>query len=351
MEGPPARHHGQCRRRDLPGSTGDRGVPARLVRVHRDGQRPRPVLGQRAQQRPGRCRRPVRGLLPAARGPPVRRAVVDHRPGQWRSPARRLPGPPGLRGHGVPADWGPRPDRRGCDRRPARQWQPAADLRRAAARRLAAPDRGRGSEAEMTAVIPVEADWERAPGLLDGAANLELTVDQCDLAYWFSAVAQGTLKDRPLGYSAAEVTPDFLREPGPLREALRLELAYRSLDEEAAVRVLAYYVAAAPDIPHLEFFSTQMMDEARHHMIFRNHLLNLGLPQGGLMDWIRRTGADYQRVVLNPVRDFAISLVRDEQDFVGAVVAFAIIIEGILAASTELSERKWSVLDPVAGEI
>lgn len=203
----------------------------------------------------------------------------------------------------------------------------------------------------MTDTVPIEADWDHAPGLLDGAANLTLTVEQCDLAYWFSAVAQGTLRNRPLGYSGKLTTPDYMREPGPLREALKLELVYRSLDEEAATRVLAHYVAESPGIPELEFFTTQMTDEARHHMIFRNHLLNLGMPAAGLMDFIRSTGARYQKEILAPIQQFATTIVRDEKDFVGAVVSFAIIIEGVLAASTELSERKWGVLDPVAGEI
>src|SRR5882724_11905143 len=118
----------------------------------------------------------------------------------------------------------------------------------------------------MTDVIPIEADWDKAPGLLDGAANLTLTVEQCDLAYWLSSVAQGTLRGRPLGHSGTVQTPDYMKAAGPLREALSLELAYRSLDEEAATRVLADYVATAPGIPELEFFSTQLLDEARHHM-------------------------------------------------------------------------------------
>ena len=199
--------------------------------------------------------------------------------------------------------------------------------------------------------VPREADWDEAPRLLEGAANVELTVERCDLAYWFTSVAQGTLRDRPLGYAAGLETPDYMRKPGPLREALTLELCYRALDEEAATRVLADYVATAPGIPELEFFSTQLMDEARHHMIFRNHLLNLGHPKEGLMDFVRATGAEYNRLILTPIREFASQVVREERDFVGGVVAFAIIIEGVLAAATELSEIKWSVLDPVAGEV
>src|SRR5258705_446130 len=102
----------------------------------------------------------------------------------------------------------------------------------------------------MTNTVAREADWDAAPSLLDGAAHLELTVPQCDLAYW-----------------------------------------------------------------------------------------------------IRKVGADYTRQILDPIRAFATQVTREEADFVGGVVAFAIIIEGVLAASTELSELKWTVLDPVAGEI
>jgi hypothetical protein len=199
--------------------------------------------------------------------------------------------------------------------------------------------------------VPIEADFERAPTLLDGAANTPLTVEQCDLTYWFAAVAQGTFRDRASGHAETTVTPGYMREPGPLREALRLELAYRALDEEVAVRVLSYYVAIAPDTPELEFFTTQLVDECRHHMVFRNHLVDLGVPQDGLMDWVRDTAAVYYKEILSPVKEFALTVIRDERDFVGGVTAFAIILEGILAAAAELSERKWGILDPVMMEI
>jgi hypothetical protein len=198
--------------------------------------------------------------------------------------------------------------------------------------------------------VPLEADWDRAPGLLDGAQRLDLTARQCDLAYWLSAVAQGTLRGRARrGHDA--ITPDHMREPGPLREALVLELGNRSIAEEVAVRVLSHYVIAAPGTPELEFFTTQVVDEARHAMIFRGHLPELGVPQEGLAEFIARQGEDYTREVLDPISQFAISVVRDEGDFIGAVAVFTIVIEGVLAPAAELSERKWGVLDPAAAEI
>ena len=196
--------------------------------------------------------------------------------------------------------------------------------------------------------VPVEADWERAPNLLDGAQDLTMSAEQADLAYWLSAVAQGTLRGRA-ERGHATTTPDYMSEPGPLREALVLELGNRSIAEARAVRVLSHYVAAAPGNAELEFFTTQLVDEARHAMIFRKHLLELGVPAEGLLDYIDEQGADYTERVLDPISEFAIKVVRDEGDFIGGVAVFTIVIEGVLAPAAELSERKWTLLDPAAG--
>lgn len=202
----------------------------------------------------------------------------------------------------------------------------------------------------MTTEVPVEADWDRAPNLLDGAQEMTMSAEQCDLAYWLSAVAQGTLRGRA-ERGHATTTPDYMSEEGPLREALVLELGNRSIAEARAVRVLSHYVAAAPGIAELDFFTTQLVDEARHAMIFRKHLLELGVPAEGLLDYIDEQGADYVKRVLDPIADFATTVVRDEGDFIGGVAVFTIVIEGVLAPAAELSERKWTLLDPAAAEI
>lgn len=204
----------------------------------------------------------------------------------------------------------------------------------------------------MTTSIPAEADWDNAPGLLDGAMNVTLTAEQCDLRYWLTAVAQGTLAGRAAtGHAEHETTPDHMRRPGPLRDALVMELGYRSVAEEEATRALSYYVAKAPGIAELEFYTTQLVDEARHSMVFRDHLLELGVPADELRSTIVEQSADYKRDVIDPILDFALRAVRDEDDFIGGVAVFTIVIEGVLAPAAELSERKWNVLDPAAGAI
>ncbi|MFJ9058743.1 VlmB-like protein [Streptomyces sp. NPDC102409] len=204
----------------------------------------------------------------------------------------------------------------------------------------------------MSAPTAREADWETAPGLLDGAKELELGPQHCNLAYWFTEVAQGTLRDRgATGHHAKAAVPDFLRHPGPLREALVLEFGFRSLSEEIATRLLGHYVSLAPGIPEMEFYATQLMDEARHARVFRNHLVELGLPEKTLTADIAEMAAEYRRDVLQPVEDFTLQIVRDQADFPGAVAVFAIVIEGVLAPAAELSERKWTPLSEATQEI
>lgn len=204
----------------------------------------------------------------------------------------------------------------------------------------------------LDGVVPPEASFGEAPGLLDGAMTLTLTAQRCNLAYWLSAVAQGTLRDRAVtGYDASAITPDYMREPGPLRESLILELGFRSIAEEKATRILSHYVANAPGIPELEFYATQLIDEARHSRVFRGHLVDLGVPAGRLLETINELATDYTAQVLDPVEAFALRIARDEADFPGAVAVFTIVIEGVLAPAAELSERKWDRLDPAASQI
>lgn len=200
--------------------------------------------------------------------------------------------------------------------------------------------------------VPPEADWDSAPGLLDGAMTVTLTVEQCDLPYWLAAVAQGTLRGRArLGRSAEAVTPEIMRAPGPLRDSLLQELACRAVAEETATRVLSYYVANAPDVANMEFYATQLVDEARHARIFRDHLVTLGVRRDVLLSTVTDVAADFTREIIKPVEELILTTVRDEADFVGGVAVFTIVVEGVLAPAAELSERKWEPFDPGASEI
>jgi hypothetical protein len=202
----------------------------------------------------------------------------------------------------------------------------------------------------MTAVTN-EADWDAAPSLVEGAMTLERSAADCNLAYWLAAVPQGTLRGHVLGHGPESVTPDLMREPGPLNEALTTELAFRSLAEEKATRAIGYLVALAPDSDTMEFYATQLLDEARHAMVFRSHLLDLGVAQADLAETVERLARDDRDRILVPLEDLGLRTLRDERDFIGGVVVLTILVEGILAPSAELSERKWRPFDPAAADI
>src|SRR5262249_3296005 len=101
----------------------------------------------------------------------------------------------------------------------------------------------------------------------------------------------------------------------------------------------------------MEFYATQLIDEARHARVFRQHLVEMGVPQDELIETITRRSQRYTRDVLDPIEEFALGVVREDKDFVGGVAVFTIVIEGVLAPAAELSERKWNRLDAAAGEI
>jgi hypothetical protein len=205
--------------------------------------------------------------------------------------------------------------------------------------------------ADLLSEIPVEADVDRAPDLLEGARTLELTPQKCTLDYWLTAVAQGTLRGTVNGHPAKAVTPAWMREPGPLRQALVEEFAFRSIAEEKATRALSYLVLNAPDIEHMEFFATQLLDEARHSSVFRGHLLELGVPRSELWATIERVAGEDRDRVLVPLEEFGLPLGAEHGDFIGGVIVLTVLVEGVLAPSSELSERKWRLLDPAAAGI
>ncbi len=213
--------------------------------------------------------------------------------------------------------------------------------------------------------IAAEADWEQAPSLLEGSAEIELGLGDCELEYWLTNVAQGSIVGLEHGRRPDAEVPPMLREPGPLRDSRIEEVAFRALSEDAATRICALITAVAPDVAAMEFFATQTLDEARHANSFRHHLVDLGVPEGELLETIERVaGPDRDRIV-EPLWDWALPVVEDgagdllrlreaghaERVFINGVVVITILLEGVLAPTTELAERKWKPISQVSADI
>lgn len=186
--------------------------------------------------------------------------------------------------------------------------------------------------------------------LIEGATKLELTARDCDLDYWFGAVRE-SLDGTVHGHKPTTRIPDYLLREGPLRAAIMNEFAFRAIAEEKATRAITYIVANAPDIWTMEFFATQLVDEGRHSRVFRDHLVELGVPQSELFATIEKIAGDDARAILVPLEEFAMPMIREGRDFIAGVVILTILVEGVLAPAAELSHCKWRVLDPAAAEI
>ncbi|MFE2263660.1 ferritin family protein [Streptomyces griseosporeus] len=199
--------------------------------------------------------------------------------------------------------------------------------------------------------VPAEADRHRAPSLLEGALHTDLTPEGCDLGYWFRAVPEGTLGGDPMGRTDDEPVPAHMMADGPLRQAVMQELAFRSMAEEKATRALGHLVACAPDLAGMDFYTTQLMDEARHAYAFRGHLLELGVDEHELEATMEKLAGADRDAVLTPLEEFGLSVLRDERDYIGGVITLTVLVEGVLAPTAELSERKWRPFDPPAAQI
>jgi hypothetical protein len=203
----------------------------------------------------------------------------------------------------------------------------------------------------MDSKIRLEVDWDNTVPVLEGARTLELTPESCDLQYWLDEVAGRLLRRIPTGHTPEALVPEQVLKPGPLREALIEEFAFRSIAEEKVTRALGHLVSLAPDRITTEFFATQLLDEARHARVFREHLVEIGIPEAEVDDTVTAVAGKAIEAVLDPLEDFGLSVIRDGRDFYGGVITLTVLVEGVLAPFGELSERKWAELDPAGAEI
>jgi hypothetical protein len=203
------------------------------------------------------------------------------------------------------------------------------------------------------AEIPVHADFSRAPGLIEGATRYELSPQECDIEFWLTAVAQGSLRGLVRGRRPDSAVPGFLRAPGPLRDNLITEFAFRSLTEVEATRICALATAAAPSPAYMDFFATQTLDEARHADSFRGHLIDLGVPAGELHETVERAAREDVRLLIDPMWHWGNGVLESNAGtrFIDIVAVITVILEGVLAPTTELSELKWKGISQATADI
>jgi hypothetical protein len=201
-------------------------------------------------------------------------------------------------------------------------------------------------------ILPMVKQPERTneASLIDGAAQAGMTPQSCDLEFWFKST-RDCLGGMVRGHAPGLAVPRHMLEPGPLRDACLQEFAFRATTEQMTARHLSHLVRLAPDQDTMDFFATQLVDEARHADVFRTHLVDLGIPRDGLQDHMARIVGAKRDAILKPLEEFALGLIDKGGDFIGGVIFLTVIGEGALAPAAEMSERKWYLLDPSASQV
>jgi hypothetical protein len=170
-----------------------------------------------------------------------------------------------------------------------------------------------------------------------------------DLDEWFrdTGTRFGQLER---GHARGMRATELLLAHGPLRDAFVDEFSFRARVEEAAVRGLAQVVAAAPTLKTMDFYSSQLIDEARHAYVFRHLLVELGFEAARIEQIVSELSRTHVETILQPLGAFAEPYVQ-ARDFAAGAIIVAVIAEGALAPAAELSARKWRVLNPIAAEV
>jgi hypothetical protein len=194
-----------------------------------------------------------------------------------------------------------------------------------------------------------EADWYHAPTVMESVETVRLPAEHCGLNYWYRNVASVAAKLRN-GHQPDVLTPEHMLEPGGFREALLREFAFRAIAEEKAARAIGKIVAAAPNAVEMNFYATQVIDEARHAEAFKAHIGEI-VGASNVDATVETYSRDGRAKILDPLEDYALNEMQGSYAYLIGVATLTILVEGVLAPTGELSERKWACIDPAAASV
>lgn len=199
--------------------------------------------------------------------------------------------------------------------------------------------------------MTVETNWDTAPSVMESIDSLRLSPRECNLDYWYRNVASNFTAHLVNGHEPDAIVPEWMIAEGPFREAILTEFAFRSIAEEKAARAISHLVLAAPTSIEMNFYATQLIDEARHADAFRAHMGEIVGSDTNLDDLVEGYAALGRANVLDPLEEFALRILGEDDSFIAGVAVLTILVEGVLAPTGELSERKWLVVNPAGAGV
>ncbi len=158
---------------------------------------------------------------------------------------------------------------------------------------------------------------------------------------WLERTPWRTLKGSQYGCKPETPAPSELVWDDPLlNQIYKLDIATFLTAEKLSVDGISRMVSFAPDEASRIFMATQALDEARHFEVFSRRLADFGVgpkERDGLMN----------RVTTPQMRNFydLISEQVDRKDYVAALIAHNVILEGMAYPVYRYEIKYWSRLD------
>ena len=168
-----------------------------------------------------------------------------------------------------------------------------------------------------------------------------------DIQAWLHRSPWRLLKDTDYG-CRSDVSPPLpcLYEDALLAQVYKMDIATFLTAERVSMLGISALVSSAPDEAAQVFLATQAVDEARHYEVFCRRLADFGV-----------TPAQRERLiehVTTPEMKRFYDLIReqvDKRDFVGAMLAHNVILEGMAYPVYRYETRYWSKIDPGLAQI
>lgn len=158
---------------------------------------------------------------------------------------------------------------------------------------------------------------------------------------WLERTPWRTLHGTKYGYEPGMIEHPAVWEDELINEIYKLDLATFLTAEEVSVSGISKLVSQAPDEASTVFLATQTLDEARHFEMFCRRLSDFGVLPEQRQDLVKRVTTREMAAFYDLIREQT-----DKGDYVGALVAHNIILEGMAYPVYRYEIKYWSRLDP-----
>lgn len=183
--------------------------------------------------------------------------------------------------------------------------------------------------------------------LIKSASATVMKSDEWDIERWMQNVVRDQLAQTKHGLKLDHDYASSLNEP--LRQALIKELSFKSYCEDLAARGLCLVANLAPNDKDFQYLLTHTLDESRHAINFAEHLYAVhGKKETDLIKSLNKNNIEE---ILDPLQALFDEYVATNKNYYCGIALVAIVLEGVLAPSSELSELKWQPFDQKAAQV